>query len=829
MAVDTDWARDGRTHDSGSVISGLTSLDDDTDEFGRMLLQHVRDEQRLNRVLNGPAQAFRKARPQPRIAATLENGTSNRDYEVRSLSSGGSDPGVAEHTRTNGSDPPLNIPRDWGRKGRQSTSWLRRLGDTELEMERRASADNVRADGVVDVERGARTVDWASDVARVVQSVEQTTPLSSRSRRRVSSPGQPEQSNSIERIRQWEAEQDFTAGSFLQSTPAAVSRRRELESIETRGIARDQLSRISERTSPESVRERLEFRLSRIAGQPLSRRRKPSPEDKQWGGRRALLNNTERVPIKKEVETAELPSTSNGVSYTNNNDERPLSHRPSAGRQESIQLLKRLARVSSQSPSPSPNTGPLLPPKQPTGPESRSVRQSSAQAPEVVPVSPIHATPRPPPSNHPAKTPKVTGAWIDTPLPIRHDSAQPPEPPNKPASPTPEQHPQQDEPAAPPLRPLSAPPSAPSALSHLLSTAPPNVGDDTLASLQDLLDPTLAQPDVSATLNLDDVQTELDRLHGLGRPLSKADEERRDELLVIEGMAGRLRSARRGVRDVKRGLRGMERRVGSGDWGGEMVGGGEARGVWKGLLGEGVRVLVYEKRGRRGLTRFGTALALVAAWWALENAACAAWCQPRYATRMAGFGVDPSAPRYPFVVPTMLFRPLRWLWRPVTSTLVWLLGQLWTGLVAYLGILFEEEPVGPTATATVVPKPQIRRSKRSGMWTESDPIFQIREKTKVKEWDDRVADIIHEAVPVQETMEEDKVVRQARRETRDGFGFAKLWSWNSAPVDSVVETAPSSESSWQSGEEWHGAVQASSVDAEPMWETGDVMGGDELI
>lgn len=41
-----------------------------------------------------------------------------------------------------------------------------------------------------------------------------------------------------------------------------------------------------------------------------------------------------------------------------------------------------------------------------------------------------------------------------------------------------------------------------------------------------------------------------------------------------------------------------------------------------------------------------------------------AYCQPRHARTMVGYGVNPDAPRLPFVTVTMLFRPFRWLWRP---------------------------------------------------------------------------------------------------------------------------------------------------------------------
>ena len=50
---------------SGSGFSDLSALENETDDFGRLLLQHQRDQRRLNNAVRG--QAFRKARPRPRV------------------------------------------------------------------------------------------------------------------------------------------------------------------------------------------------------------------------------------------------------------------------------------------------------------------------------------------------------------------------------------------------------------------------------------------------------------------------------------------------------------------------------------------------------------------------------------------------------------------------------------------------------------------------------------------------------------------------------------------------------------------------------------------
>jgi hypothetical protein len=45
------------------------------------------------------------------------------------------------------------------------------------------------------------------------------------------------------------------------------------------------------------------------------------------------------------------------------------------------------------------------------------------------------------------------------------------------------------------------------------------------------------------------------------------------------------------------------------------------------------------------------------------------YCHPLYAEYMVGFGVNPDAPEYPFVIPTLLFRPFRPLWKPLLQGL----------------------------------------------------------------------------------------------------------------------------------------------------------------
>lgn len=59
------------------------------------------------------------------------------------------------------------------------------------------------------------------------------------------------------------------------------------------------------------------------------------------------------------------------------------------------------------------------------------------------------------------------------------------------------------------------------------------------------------------------------------------------------------------------------------------------------------------------------------------------FCRPVYA--YPGTGINPHAPEFPFVIPTLLLRPFGWIWRPIFLTLGstvipvvrWLWGFAW--------------------------------------------------------------------------------------------------------------------------------------------------------
>ena len=95
--------------------------------------------------------------------------------------------------------------------------------------------------------------------------------------------------------------------------------------------------------------------------------------------------------------------------------------------------------------------------------------------------------------------------------------------------------------------------------------------------------------------------------------------------------------------------------------------GGSYTSLWYGLWTELHSVFyVYDKNSRFGIRTTWPGFLLLSwlLWYILENILCYNYCHPLYAEYMTGYGVDMDAPRYPFVIPTLLFRPLRPIWKP---------------------------------------------------------------------------------------------------------------------------------------------------------------------
>ncbi|KAL4739679.1 hypothetical protein BDV11DRAFT_215095 [Aspergillus similis] len=73
-------------------------------------------------------------------------------------------------------------------------------------------------------------------------------------------------------------------------------------------------------------------------------------------------------------------------------------------------------------------------------------------------------------------------------------------------------------------------------------------------------------------------------------------------------------------------------------------------------------------------TRLGWCILIPLAWYILENTMCDEFCHPLVAESCEGYCLEPDAPRYPFVIPTLL-----WRWLHLSD----FLAPLWAILVAF--------------------------------------------------------------------------------------------------------------------------------------------------
>lgn len=506
--------------------------DDDTDEFGRMVLQHARDENRLGELLRDgirPSDRLHSNSHRENIALT-RNENEQLDRTSRS-------PSIASSVS---SDPLPTIPTEWGRRSKYSAGWMRRSFEREQQkkFETHAQQDTV----VYDEPRSSM-----QNTARTLQDA---------SRSNVKFEGGESS------LHQPQA----TAALPTQTSQASANtRRRRLAD------ARD-LAALSSRTK-HAIQ---------------SQRAIPSAEDRYTALAEANL---------PKAVTFNEPLPPGTASNTTNKENRPPTTRPS--------LRDRLAKagISSEledldvdlkfepmlrAPRSTPALLPLLPQHHEPQPVANSrninqparkseLRSVSSHAPEVVPSD--HATEKifeHTPSRrqllHMAKTPIVTGAWVQTP---QADKVQPkpkPEPKDEFAeleAQTDEGHPKQesDEPEDETNQEHK------SALGDLVKSMRrtsenhrPTYGDDTIASLEGIVNPNnyvdLADNEtLSQTLDMTGIQAELEALHPSDRTSLKHDKDRKIELDAMHDMNKRLRIARLNIRDAKTGLKRVERKV----------------------------------------------------------------------------------------------------------------------------------------------------------------------------------------------------------------------------------------------------------------------------
>jgi hypothetical protein len=605
--------------DSGSVVSGLTSLEGD-DDFERLMIQNARDERRLNEALNGRAQPFRKARTHPRVGLTIGNLERN-DAQNNHIPNANARVAIKSPPSSSGSthsDPAIHAPASWGRKGRSNRDWMRNITRAEQPQQTPAPPNETISD---------QHDHNGSNAPR--HSVEDS-PLSHKSFNQ----GTPRHDNSGS----LDLTFDMNDASILASTPYIPRntklddiREREIESLREQGVATARLDGIREKSPEEMRRPRSSAEKqvntnstantetqSQEQGSPVRRLRKRTNSWQSLSKSQPELGQ-ENSPIavyRKSAETVGVVER-DVVATAERQPVRPFSNR----RTDSQDLLRRLARVSN---TPSPKaTAPARPQTasamQPNSSSQTAVTDTSYIPPEgkediakdipaqeafTKPAStsgdqpqreqrhdtPHDGTTPDVPSSAPTtedtdatpipvertalepKTPHVMGGWVDTPGPrTAHKPIELPRPqsqlpkkgsprksrsPTKPVASTEDQQPVAEAPA-----PESAQPSLPrtrlpsSALHALVREARAN---------HDYGDDTIHSLEDLMT-PLGDNEAEEDTLQGLALPTSaprnEAERERQAEVVHIHRLNQHLRATSTKIRDVSRGMRRVETRM----------------------------------------------------------------------------------------------------------------------------------------------------------------------------------------------------------------------------------------------------------------------------
>lgn len=733
---------------SGSSISGLSAIDDSTeDEFDRKMKNFFRDQERLAAGPSSQTGSFKKENGQ---GEDSEKGTkcsplSNVDPE-----------------------PPVTVPRTWGSKARKNNGWLTKIisPDASQDLKTVAPPSNDNFD--------SKDVPLPSIEDR--RSLQEPTPPASRPNSAKTFDISPEKS------KLWDADLDFTARSLQVSSPNFVVKRTKLDevreaeaqSLSSRALARSKLEEIKERNSEERS----------ISPETLRAIVKTEPD---------VLALDKHDPIHErtvlEEEGERIPGTPitifSGSTRPHTSDRRGLkdsvkdngSGDPQAKHDQYRDTLRSLARLASASASPNstqsdnkssessskadeekgekltekPLTDPI-----PLGPVTETQRKrystsSDAQKSDIDPeeriaqekklfdlpdekpekdmtrpVSPAHSnsedleTPKAKRNVLSMPTPKVTGAYIETPAPViqRLSTIRPrassfeskkeiDEESEKEILRGPGQRASSDDDHKDPgplgterlgssksaimaTRPRSRPP--------LLNTAKPASVSDDLNNIRKEIgmdDSTLDDFDavITAEQNRPDNTTILEDLPDLeydrgGRPLTQKEKERILELLALDRMNKSLKSTSTSITEAKRGIERLERKVSASAAASKSSANPDivhhhnhtdcpqcAAGSngFHHLTIPVPRLIARErsKAGRRKLTWLGLITLIFSVWYVSESVMCEFYCHPRYASVNTW---SPSDPFFPYAIPTKLDQ---WTGEVVSGAVIQVSNAVW--------------------------------------------------------------------------------------------------------------------------------------------------------
>jgi hypothetical protein len=617
--MDADYGSDTR-RDSPYELDE----EDTQDSFSKKMIREMHEQAAKWRAEHGRPQAFRKARPQQRAHLTIENlervTVTVKEQEPVGPAYGRQRAG-SSYSGSSNSDPPLNVPRHWGRKARRNADWLKRI---TMPPEAVEETPKVASSG---------DPDWSAAAEDVPFPSVEDSPSSRRGSRR-GTPHVVRENASIEEIQETERElsDEPFGGSFITSTPAVMTRNTRLDEIRQQELE-DQIKEAEDtRLYPTPPPDRRQSKLRARATK--SRRQEEDPFEGSFQHpaeqvidipkRTASTRSTTTAVSQPTLEPPKSPIAVTKSAHTVGNVDRQVlpdiqksPERPLQKREDSRDLLRRLSRATSQTPSPQtrnpisklspkklkttrvqselksheaekssnlagPSTAVIsqkenLPPgKQNTSRSNASlfIERPGPQLPELVRAEKasgsgeredvVETQPEP-------KTPLVTGAYINTPGQSSKAPSQASDDTAKAKDPVVE-HPKQPSTALTSTKPSNILPDPrnlllpQSALSAVLDSAharglksqpagPGDLGDSTIFSLEEI-----AHPDQTHSSYLDeDDDGELSNIPE--DQLTTRQRRRLQEKRTLRAMNARLRAAKDSIRDTRHGLKRVEQQA----------------------------------------------------------------------------------------------------------------------------------------------------------------------------------------------------------------------------------------------------------------------------
>jgi hypothetical protein len=441
----------------GAVVQTSAGEDSKLDEFDRKIQQYADDQERLGALRSRDSPPlFTRARVGPRVEETTR--TLKEKMSVNSFEN----------------EPPISVPKSWGSKAKKNTYWMAKIMSPDTSLEIKDPLEDAPSP-----ERAAADIPLPS--VEDVSSIQTFTPPASRPASARPTNMSPEKSQMWNADLDFTAQSlQISTSPQLRVKPTKLDeiRAREIESLTARAVATNRLEDIREKLSEErsiaedavptgpdskaaqqepgspeeelSILERNGYlrdnsgstneRMAKAAGRRTSNARasddiergtsQSEGHDETWETLRALSRVLRKSPSPAPMNEneADAPTTTFGRSGEKATERQPGTKREFSSRGTALDSdVKR-------------NTGTSTPPKSDVDPEERitaearlfelqdnksernSIRVPS-RSPSPSDEEDVEQTPRPPkidPLLLP--TPKVTGAYIETPAPTNRKS-----------------------------------------------------------------------------------------------------------------------------------------------------------------------------------------------------------------------------------------------------------------------------------------------------------------------------------------------------------------------------------------------------------------------